>query len=96
MEDHDTANTEQNATLRAIEKTLTQILIRLEESNQLRSNLNVAYAEMRKLQQRQASLEAKVAAELPDIRNVRRVVYGAVGLLVMAGLSAAGIIIHAH
>lgn len=91
--DHaDEGRREQGLLLIEINKQVTTVLIRLEEYAQRSRSLDKAHAEIRRLNDTLAELEVRLKQELPQMRTVQRIVYGAVGLLVMAGLAAWGLV----
>ena len=83
---------EQGLLLVEINKQVTTVLIRLEEYAQRSRSLDSAHGEIRRLHEKAAQLEIKLKQELPQMRTIQRIVYSAVGLLVLAGLAAWGLV----
>lgn len=89
---YDESRIAQGEQLQQINVTLTQILVNLERYSQTRENIDAAFEEIRELKKWHDHLRLQVERELPDLRNVRKIVYWVMATLAASALGALGLL----
>ncbi len=86
---------EQRDVLAGIDKKVDMVVLQLRDFAHTQKALDNAHEEIRNLKTNYQDLKVLLERELPELRNVRRVVYGALGMLALAGVSAWGLLARA-
>jgi hypothetical protein len=92
MSHYDESRIAQGEQLQQINVTLTQILVNLERYSQTRENIDAAFEEIRELKKWHDNLRLMVERELPDLRNVRKIVYWVMATLAASAVGVFGLL----